>query len=167
MPVEDFEPEGFKLVCEEMTQEGWSRQYANDSTSRIQRLTGCRPQDVCLLRPCDSDQRKNIWSDAPSRHRTEHGQRSRIIFLGSKPQPILAKYLLRLEDSCCFSPAEIVNGPGRRSSKTKFDRFHHREAIQRACRKAGVARWSPNSSSQCCYAATRAGRPGDCSSSAQ
>ena len=35
---------------------------------RFQRITGCRPQDVCNLRPCDVDMSGEVWLYRPSTH---------------------------------------------------------------------------------------------------
>ena len=39
---------------------------------RLQRITGCRPQDVCNLRPCDIDMSGDVWLYRPDTHKTEH-----------------------------------------------------------------------------------------------
>ena len=39
---------------------------------RFQRLTGCRPGEVCLLRPCDLDRSGDVWAYRPESHKTEH-----------------------------------------------------------------------------------------------
>lgn len=42
---------------------------------RFQRLTGCRPGEVCSLRPCDVDTSGDVWSYRLESHKTEHHQR--------------------------------------------------------------------------------------------
>jgi len=49
---------------------------------RLQRITGCRPQDVCNLRPCDVDMSADVWLYRPDTHKTEHHGRERIITIG-------------------------------------------------------------------------------------
>ena len=39
---------------------------------RLQRLTGCRPGEVCVVRPCDVDTSCDIWVYRPESHKTEH-----------------------------------------------------------------------------------------------
>jgi len=73
---------------------------------RLQRLTGCRPGEVCLLRPCDVDTSEAVWSDRPESHKTEHHGRDRVIFIGPKGQDVLRPYLLRDKAAYCFVPAE-------------------------------------------------------------
>ncbi len=136
---------------------------------RFQRLTGCRPQDVCNLRPCNVDMSSDVWLYRPPTHKTEHHGRERIIAIGPKGQGILRKYLLREKEVCCFSPLESEkqrrevqheqrktplscgNRPGtnqrknpKRSASDKYTTNSYRRAIHRACDKAGIARWSPN-----------------------
>ncbi len=37
-------------------------------TVRFQRLTGCRPGEVCGLRPCDVDRTGDVWEYRPQSH---------------------------------------------------------------------------------------------------
>ncbi len=73
---------------------------------RFQRLTGCRPGEVCRLRPCDLDRTAATWVLTPASHKTEHHDRKRQIFIGPQAQAILLPYLLRSPEACCFSPAD-------------------------------------------------------------
>ena len=73
---------------------------------RLQRVTGMRPAEVCLIRPCDVDRTDKVWSYRPSSHKTEHHGRERVIFIGPQGQAILTRYLLREATSFCFSPVE-------------------------------------------------------------
>jgi integrase len=73
---------------------------------RLQQLTGCRPGEVCLLRPCDVDTTSEVWRYVPESHKTEHHGRERVIFVGPKAQDILRPCLLRDKSIYCFVPAE-------------------------------------------------------------
>ena len=73
---------------------------------RFQRLTGCRPGEVCLLRPIDLARDGEVWSYRPASHKTEHQDKQRIIFIGPKAQAIIKPYLDREATAHCFSPAE-------------------------------------------------------------
>ena len=73
---------------------------------RFQRLTGCRPGEVCILRPCDVDLTGEVWAFRPESHKTQHHGRNRVIFLGPKAQDVLRPYLLREKTAYCFVPAE-------------------------------------------------------------
>ncbi len=73
---------------------------------RLQRLTGMRPGEVCILRPCDVDTSGEMWVYRPESHKTEHHGRERVIFIGPQGQSVLRRYLLCPFDAYCFSPAE-------------------------------------------------------------
>jgi integrase len=73
---------------------------------RFQRLTGCRPDEVCIVRPIDVDATGDVWRYRPESHKTEHLGRERIIFIGPKAQDVLRKYLLRDKECYCFAPTE-------------------------------------------------------------
>src|SRR5690606_26637960 len=53
---------------------------------RFQRLTGCRPQDVCNLRPCDITMDGEVWEYRPHIHKTQHVDKERVVFLGPRAQ---------------------------------------------------------------------------------
>ena len=55
---------------------------------RLQRLTGARPSEICLLRPCDIDQTSDskVWLYRPQSHKTEHHDKERIIPFGPEAQ---------------------------------------------------------------------------------
>lgn len=72
----------------------------------LQRLTGMRPAEVCILRPCDVDRSTDVWTYTPGAHKTEHFGRERIVYIGPRAQEVLARYLLRESTAYCFSPAE-------------------------------------------------------------
>jgi integrase len=61
----------------------------------FQRQTGCRPGEVCFLRPADVDRNGAVWSYRPRSHKTEHHGRERVIFVGPKAQAVILPYLLR------------------------------------------------------------------------
>jgi integrase len=129
--------------------------------ARVQRLTGCRPAEICTLRPCDIDRSGQIWRYQPQSHKTEHHGRPRTIFFGPRAQGILLPYLARDEKSYCFRPADSEakrraaqhssrvtplnsgNRPGsnrkQRPKRVPGDRYTasaYRRAIHRACDKA-------------------------------
>jgi integrase len=73
---------------------------------RFQRLTGCRPGEACIVRPCDIDTSGEVWIYRPESHKTEHFGRERTICIGPQAQNILRPYLLRDKSHYCFVPAE-------------------------------------------------------------
>ncbi len=136
---------------------------------RLQRLTGCRPGEVCIVRPCDVDMAEDVWLYRPESHKTQHHGRGRVICIGPKGQDVLRPYLLREKTAYCLQPIESErkrlaelhqrrktplscgnrSGTNRRRNPKKrpgnrYDTGSYRRAIHRACDKVGVERWSPN-----------------------
>ena len=126
---------------------------------RFQRLTGCRPGEVCRLRPCDIDRSDDVWQFRPETHKTEHHGRSRFIFIGPLAQAVLLPYLLRNSDAYCFSPTESekkLHDEMRANRKTKVqpsqlsrskpraqrkprDRYTRNSYLKAVCRACAVA----------------------------
>lgn len=136
---------------------------------RLQRLTGARPAEICILRPCDLDRSGEVWTYRPEKHKTQHHGRERVIFIGPKAQGVLLRYLARGAKTYCFRPCDSEekrlavlhadrttplscgNKPGsnrkrkpRRQPGEHYTTNSYRRAIYRACDKAGVEKWSPN-----------------------
>jgi integrase len=136
---------------------------------RLQRFCGCRPEEVCALRPCDLDCSRDVWTYQPESHKTEHHGRERMIFVGPKAQEVLLRYLARDALSHCFRPCDSeakrraeqernrktslscgnvrgsnVKRKPKRKPGTQYTTDSYRRAIHRACDKAGIDRWSPN-----------------------
>ena len=124
---------------------------------RIQRLTGARPSEVCIMRPMDIDQSDSIWVYTPHQHKTEHHEKDRVIVIGPNAQSILKTYLNREEHSYCFNPQEVITEQrrqrhaqrvtplscgckphpharqGRRPAGQRYTTTSYRRAIHRAC----------------------------------
>ncbi len=125
---------------------------------RLQRLTGARPAEVCILRPGDVTTDGEVWEYRPQFHKTQHHGRQRVIFLGPRAQDVLRPYLLRPADAYCFQPSESEkkrrevaheqrktplsygNSPGtnrKRKPKWKpgerYSTASYRRAVHRAC----------------------------------
>jgi integrase len=75
---------------------------------RFQLLTGARPGEVCKLRPCHIDRSGDVWEFRVKGHKTEHHERSRIVFIGPEAQKILAPYLLRASSLHWLAPSGLV-----------------------------------------------------------
>lgn len=138
---------------------------------RLQRLTGARPAEVCQLRAVDIDRTGDVWEYRPDRHKTEHHDRERIIFLGPQARAIVTKYLHLDMSAPLFRPDQaeadraarlrqqrrtplwpshlktkerIKANRKRRVLHDQYDVATYRRAIARACRKAGISTWSPH-----------------------
>jgi integrase len=134
---------------------------------RFQRLVGCRPGEVCVIRPCDVDRTGDVWRYVPESHKCEHHNKQRIIFVGPRAQAILLPYLLRDAETRCFTPIDSERkrmAAMRANRKTKvqpsqvnrakpnskrkagglYTTGGYAYAIRRACDKANIEPWSPN-----------------------
>jgi integrase len=136
---------------------------------RLQLAAGMRPGEVCHLRPCDIDRSSDVWVYRPSTHKNEHRKnhvaKDRVVMLGPVAQEILTPFLFRDPQLPCFMPSEAFEqhcerrnrnrvtpmnqgnkATHRRKQKFKltYDASSYRVAIQRAAKRAGVPRWSPN-----------------------
>jgi integrase len=128
---------------------------------RFQRLTGCRPGEVCLVRPADIDRSGVVWRYRPLEHKTQHQGRERTVYIGPQAQAILLPYLLRPAESFCFCPAEALdahrearhaarktpehqgNTRGtnrkrrpRRTAGSRYTKDSYRRAVARGCERA-------------------------------
>ncbi len=136
---------------------------------RLQRLTGCRPGEVCNIRPGLVNRSGKVWLIDLDQHKTAYRGKKRIIFVGPKAQSILLPYLLRGSDKACFSPIESEqqrldakhaarvtpkscgNRPGtnrtrrpRTRPSEQFTSGTYARAIRNVCKREGIAPWSPN-----------------------
>jgi integrase len=135
---------------------------------QVQRLTGMRPQEVVLLRPLDIDMSGPVWEYRPARHKTEHHERDRIVFIGPRAQALLRPYLplnvadfffcprraeeqrsakRRQERKSPMTPSQARRKPKanrRRAPRDRYDVPGYRRAIRRGCVKAGLTVWKPN-----------------------
>ena len=121
---------------------------------RFQRLTGCRPGEVCLLRPVDVDRSSDVWIYRPWTHKTEHHEKDRVILIGPKAQAILTKYLLRETETYCFRPAEQQ----RKRFAQQREQVKHPESATGAERRAHSGlnpHYSPNSYRVAVYRAVK------------
>lgn len=86
---------------------------------RLQRLTGCRPGELCIMRPCDIDRTGDVWTYKPAHHKNEHHDLDRTIYVGPKGQALLLPYLEREAARYCFVPSEadILRQSRRREAR--------------------------------------------------
>jgi integrase len=127
---------------------------------RLQRLCGCRPNEICIMKPSEIDRSQDVWIYTPSSHKTDSLRTERNIFIGPRAQAILRPYLERDPAAFCFQPIESEaarnrnrhahrrtpmnqgNRPGRgkrrrlRPSGDHYTADSYRRAIHRACDRA-------------------------------
>lgn len=134
---------------------------------RFQRLTGCRPQDVCNLRRCDIDTTGEIWFYRPPQHKNAWRGKDRVIAIGPKAQAVLAEFPTEDPTDYVFSPARMMvermkmlrdcrrtpvqpsqlcraASRPRRKPGWKYTPNGYRLAVIRAAALAGVSHWHPN-----------------------
>lgn len=135
---------------------------------RLQKLTGMRPGEVCLMRAQDIDQTASTWIYRPGSHKTEHHGHERKVYLGPKAQGVLREWLRKEPAAYMFSPKDELaerSAARRTSRKSKIqpsqqrrrrktnpkraprDRYFsasYNRAIARACLKAGIPAWHAN-----------------------
>jgi integrase len=104
---------------------------------RFSQLTGCRPGEVCQLRPCDVDQSGDVWIYRPHTHKMQYRGRPRLIFIGPQAQRILAPFLKRRPEQFCFQPRGTKTGQA-------YVRESYARTIRRACVRNGIEPWHPN-----------------------
>jgi integrase len=133
----------------------------------IQRLTGMRPGEVCLMRTCDLDTSGKVWVYTPADHKMLYRARERRVYIGPRAQTVLRPWLKTDLAAYLFSPAEAraeryVSMRKRRKTPvqpSQRDRrkvgakcrpgehytsrtYHH--AIRNACGAANIPYWHPN-----------------------
>jgi integrase len=135
---------------------------------QVQRLIGCRPCEVTIMRPMDLDRAGDVWTYRPQSHKTEHHNKTRAIPVGPRAQALLLPLLeVTPPDGYLFSPkqalAELrarqratrrskvqpsqVNRAKRDPQKQPGGRYRvdsYGQSVRKACAKAGVNPWHPN-----------------------
>jgi len=82
----------------------------------LQKFTGMRPGEVCIIRRHDIDMSRKVWIYRPQRHKTQHYGHERLVYLGPKAQSILLPFLQPCLDVYLFNP--------RRSEKERRQKLH-------------------------------------------
>lgn len=124
---------------------------------RVQRLAGCRPHEVVMMRGAEIDTSAADWEYRPASHKSEHragddrAAQDRVIFLGPRAQAVLAPFLADARGGYLFSPRRAqrervrvrgLSGPGSpRGEHSGVGGY--RQEVLRGCDRAGVRRWVP------------------------
>jgi integrase len=75
---------------------------------RLQRLTGARPGEICVIRGCDIDMSDGeCWLYRPHKHKTQHLGRERVIALAEDAKAIVQKWLRPNLTEYLFQTAEM------------------------------------------------------------
>jgi integrase len=115
----------------------------------LQMLTGARPGEILRMTPgeIEKDAARGVWFYRPAQHKTAHRGKGKHVPLGPDAQNILAGFLDRPGDKPLFSPREAERertGYDNPNAGDSYSGEGYRQAIHRACDRAGVPRWSPN-----------------------
>jgi integrase len=130
------------------------------SMVQLQLLSVARPGEICAMRACDIDMTGAVWLYHPSRHKTQHCGRQRVIPLGPAAQSIVREHLTLDTQAYLFSPrrSEAARNAERRQNRRSlmtpsqakrkskenprwpkrdyYDETSYRNAVYRACDKA-------------------------------
>ncbi len=106
----------------------------------LMRLTGMRPQEVCLMRTINIDRSGRVWVYSPETHKTEHHGRERRIYIGPTAQEILRPWLRMELTAYLFSPREAMEhrlAERRRNRKSKVQPSQEDRSKTKPKRKPG------------------------------
>jgi integrase len=134
---------------------------------RVQLLSGCRAGEVMAMRGRDLAPGEPTWQYRPAGHKNRWRGRDRVIHLGPKAVGVIKPFLKPDTSAYLFSPADVVAemharrragrvsrptpselarrcpvAPGRKHA-ARYNRTTYRQAVVRACRKAGAPEFSP------------------------
>ena len=107
---------------------------------QLQRLSGMRPQEVCMIRTCDVDMSGRVWVFTPQTHKTEHHGRERRIYFGPAAQEILRPWLRPELTAYVFSPREAM---GERQAERRRERRTPLTPSQRSRKRKAKPKRSP------------------------
>jgi integrase len=74
----------------------------------LQRLTGMRPGEVCIMRSCDLDVTGPLWRYTPEFHKTDGAGHEREIYIGPQAQAILRPWLRTVLEERLFRPEAAI-----------------------------------------------------------
>lgn len=136
---------------------------------QLQRYTGMRPGEVCVMRTCDIDTSGNVWIYSPANHKTAYRGHQRKIFLGPRAQAVLKSWLRLNIEEYLFQPREAMaakrqaahslrktplscgNRPGSNKKKSPqkmpgllYNPRSYHQAIRQACLRAEIPNWHPH-----------------------
>jgi integrase len=114
---------------------------------RLQRLTGMRPGEACIMRACDIDMSGPVWLYRPRVHKTTHKGKDRVVALGPQAQAVV-RPLLKLDlQAYLFSPREAMaakRAAVRAARKTKLQQSQQ-DRRRRKPKKQPGDRYTPRS----------------------
>ncbi|WP_406699189.1 site-specific integrase [Singulisphaera sp. Ch08] len=113
---------------------------------QLQRLSGMRPGEVCMLRTCDLDTSGRVWIYTPETHKTEHHGRDRQIYFGPAAQVVLRQWIRPDPIDYLFQPKEVVE-------ESLAERRRNRKSPMTPSQQARAKKPSPKKGPGACYTA--------------
>ncbi|SIN68950.1 Phage integrase family protein [Singulisphaera sp. GP187] len=113
---------------------------------QLQRLSGMRPGEVCMLRTCDLDTSGRVWVYTPETHKTEHHGRDRKIYFGPAAQAVLRQWVRADPNDYLFQPREVVE-------ESLAERRRNRKSPMTPSQQARTRKHSPKKAPGACYTA--------------
>jgi len=107
--------------------------------TELQRLTGMRPGEVCIMRGCDLETSGRVWIFRPHQHKTKHRGHVREVYIGPRAQTVLEPFLKTELQAYLFSPAEAevarqADRRGRRQTPLYPSHLHRLASKRKRCR---------------------------------
>src|SRR5262249_53122065 len=88
----------------------------------LQRLTGCRPGEVMVMRAIDLTMTGPVWTYRPASPKNRHRGLDRVIFLGPQAQEVVKPFLTTDLQAFLFSPRAHVEAMHRRRAELRKTR---------------------------------------------
>jgi integrase len=101
---------------------------------QLQRLTGMRPGEVCMMRTADINTTGRIWEYVPMEHKTEHHGRVRRIYFGPSAQAVLRPWLRPELTAYHFQPREAEAERHAKRRESRRTRVQPSQQDRRRCR---------------------------------
>jgi integrase len=117
------------------------RRAVLEAMVRVHWLLGCRPQDLCGMRPRDIDRTGDVWHYVPGSHKNEHRDQELEYWIGPKAQAVLAPLLAGCPDNrpVFAYPRKVKSGGWIAVAGQVYCR-----RVKAACVLAGVRVWTPH-----------------------
>ncbi len=118
---------------------------------QTQKLTGMRPGELVIMRPCDIDRSEDVWIYTPSAHKTEHHDKTRLIAIGPRCQAVLQPFLDATQPTqFVFRPQDRLREYRGENCKPDprlndcYSTGTYSRAIARVLDRAGIPHWHPH-----------------------
>jgi integrase len=114
---------------------------------QLQRLSGMRPGEVCIMRTIDVDRTGRVWIYTPESHKTEHHGITRRIYLRPLAQELLRPWLRPELTAYLFQPreAEAERRAGQRRDRKSRVQPSQRDRRRRRPKKKPGEKYDANS----------------------